>query len=1255
MRKILFLLISFMVGFGYYSTAQGPIWKDLNFYNTQGYHNVHSLKSSGGANYASTTFRSELNFNNSTSYSAGVQDIMVFKFDNNDNILWNATISPYYNWGLVNPTSMNVDALGNMYLGVYFWGGINFNGNYISDENGNTALIKINTFGFVEWVKPFFTNGGSNGSLSFDSANNIYFNNRSANLIKLNPAGEVLWSKDYPANTLRKAEVIDDQLYLVGSLIGGNNYQFGTTSFNGLTGNFTGFWAKAELNGEFNNASTISIQTSSINDIKKIGDKIYLSGLYRKDLNLSVLYNRDESALGYYIFTAATNLQFDFSLLHTTGIVNLAGTAGLFNTKIHSLSDGSLFITGNQVNNFEINDIFVEASGNSYRLKFDSNLNLTEATNLPFHQQTQIEVNSADQLMLAGAALTGSNIGNFFIATYDLQKNLLHNINSVNSKYGTASAYSALYDSNGDYYLKTRFIGTYQMSSTTFYSEYERTLITKHTSDGSLLWFTEFPDSPTDKFGSTLAFDKSGNIVNVGLFDNYLQIGPFVLQETNSGMGAYIVKINPNGGIVWARALNSGEVTKEMTLATDQNDNIIVSYMNNPNNVLVKFDASGNKLWTKEMYMESYYLSIVSTDKNNNIFLTSEVHLDNVNPEGHSTVIDGITLSQNKNNGATAVIKFDPAGTAQWAKILGTNYNFDYSDGWPTAMKNDSEGNTYIWGWTRNNEQIGETTFVNPFTTGVYHYYLAKLNSDGENVWTVPVYQKLYGFNYGDLLEIDQSGDIYVAGSSRDSLMVSDVRFASEGANDSYIMKFGNDGSYKWTKKITQNTGIYVGDIATSSDEELFVFGSYSGNSQFDYTYPGGQTGSNIFTGIVYDNYEYTKIYTDNLETANGADFTYHIYSESTEDISPISYQFTLFYDPYTIEYQGYDVNGTNSENGDIVVNSNEWGRLYVSFMNETAIPANGLLLKFNFKAINWGETWLWTDQFYYNDKYISNTASGMVNIKDFMMGDVDYNHQIQAYDGALVLQHSAGMDPLPELDPLPWDEMRAVAADVDYDGRLTANDAALILQYSARMIDWFAQPDDSTMALAPVVNNADVEVRYIDNKISIRSYGNLIGFNLDAEKNSDILGTPVISNQTGLYVVNNENGNYAIAIANTTPLTDGTELISIPVKSDDIEKVELHLIVNTQDKWVKGSVISSNNELELKTASYPNPFTNRIYVESNLNSTIELVDMQGRILFKTVSQSNREEINTESISSGIYFIKVSNENLTQTEKMIKR
>jgi hypothetical protein len=71
-----------------------------------------------------------------------------------------------------------------------------------------------------------------------------------------------------------------------------------------------------------------------------------------------------------------------------------------------------------------------------------------------------------------------------------------------------------------------------------------------------------------------------------------------------------------------------------------------------------------------------------------------------------------------------------------------------------------------------------------------------------------------------------------------------------------------------------------------------------------------------------------------------------------------------------------------------------------------------------------------------------------------------------------------------------------------------------------------------------------------------------------------------------------------------------------------------------------------------------PNPVKNACVISAAnglMNSTIKLTDITGKVVFvDVIKQYNQYEMNTSSLSNGIYFVEISNGQQITTKKLIK-
>lgn len=81
--------------------------------------------------------------------------------------------------------------------------------------------------------------------------------------------------------------------------------------------------------------------------------------------------------------------------------------------------------------------------------------------------------------------------------------------------------------------------------------------------------------------------------------------------------------------------------------------------------------------------------------------------------------------------------------------------------------------------------------------------------------------------------------------------------------------------------------------------------------------------------------------------------------------------------------------------------------------------------------------------------------------------------------------------------------------------------------------------------------------------------------------------------------------------------------------------------------------LLSVDDNNSNKTNFYPNPFNNFINLENAENTSVEIYDSLGKIVFY-VKNFTTNTIDTSQFSSGLYFIKIQKDEKVQTKKMIK-
>ena len=267
------------------------------------------------------------------------------------------------------------------------------------------------------------------------------------------------------------------------------------------------------------------------------------------------------------------------------------------------------------------------------------------------------------------------------------------------------------------------------------------------------------------------------------------------------------------------------------------------------------------------------------------------------------------------------------------------------------------------------------------------------------------------------------------------------------------------------------------------------------------------------------------------------------------------------------------------------------------------------------------------------------------------VIGDIDSNHQIQSNDASLALQYSVGLDPLPSVDPLPWEETRIATANVDNENGITAYDASLILQYEAGLITSFPAEDTKKSFLSP---QADIDVSLENGFVTIRPVGELYGFNLNITGNTESFSSPEILDRGFISAVNVTPGNYSVGLASANAPKGNDVIIKIPVNALPTQQVTVDLLINNKARqYVLGLPTNAPETSQKAVEFYPNPANTIVYFRNlSKHSLVTIYDLRGKVLIKTKVMDGWIDIS--SLADGVYFIHIRNDANTIIRKLVK-
>ena len=301
---------------------------------------------------------------------------------------------------------------------------------------------------------------------------------------------------------------------------------------------------------------------------------------------------------------------------------------------------------------------------------------------------------------------------------------------------------------------------------------------------------------------TSIAVDDSGNVYVTG---NSPGIG--------TGTDYATIKYNSAGVQQWIQRYNGpGNGNDDArSIAVDDSGN---AYVTGSNFTTIKYNSSGVQQWI-QIYGGGGANSI-AVDDSGNAYVTGSNY---------------------------TTIKYNSSGVQQWIKTDG-GVN-------ATSIAVDDSGNVYVTG----------TRWSSIF---LYDYLTIKYNSSGVQQW-LRIYDCFSGFDEASSIVVDNSGNVYVTGSSMDM----------ETFWDYATIKYNSNGDSLWVKRYGGDGAEYARSIAVDGSGNVYVTGS--GYTTIKYNSSGVQQWIKIYGGsgedIVVDGFGNVYVTGSKSGSVTGTDY----------------------------------------------------------------------------------------------------------------------------------------------------------------------------------------------------------------------------------------------------------------------------------------------------------------------------------------------------------------------------------------------
>jgi uncharacterized delta-60 repeat protein len=326
------------------------------------------------------------------------------------------------------------------------------------------------------------------------------------------------------------------------------------------------------------------------------------------------------------------------------------------------------------------------------------------------------------------------------------------------------------------------------------------------------------------------------NVTNLSLFMDIEDIASdsqnnIIVTGTNE-TGFITIKLNSSGSHVWNNTYSLGRYA--FGVETDSQDNVIVTGLPSSATYIItaKYNSSGSLLWNQSFDMG-----------------TADVGYDIAIGSNDSVIVTGTTYSSAADSYSMLIVKYNSSGSYLWN---ATNSQANYSRG----IAVDSQDNLIIAGTNYFDEILGRQMVIE--TENHYDAIVAKYYPNGTQIWSKIFHISSYS-DYPFGIAVDSFNNILITGHT--DAPTSDVLFVAK------IDKYGNlvwsknfDGQYDDTGRsvITDRQdnvliGGYTDSFSISGSEGILLKYDQNGNQLWYKLYGENTAEYEKWNGIALD------------------------------------------------------------------------------------------------------------------------------------------------------------------------------------------------------------------------------------------------------------------------------------------------------------------------------------------------------------------------------------------------------------------
>lgn len=378
----------------------------------------------------------------------------------------------------------------------------------------------------------------------------------------------------------------------------------------------------------------------------------------------------------------------------------------------------------------------------------------------------------------------------------------------------------------------------------------------------NLLWTLDFQDT-TIRWRETIATDNNSNLYMSFTFGGTMDADPSsnIANHISNGMlDTCLVKFSPSGQYLWSVSFGGNNNEYPYKIVVDNEGNIIILGYSISNNIIndsngnsinlnmsnglrfiLKYDSSGNLIWSRNFGNNSVYSWSIDFDTQNNLYLVGSF-------EGSAACDFDITLNNDFltpiGNKDCYIMKINSDGYNVWTKQIGT-INTEF---FQTIKVNRNENTFCIIGGIDGSVDFDTSSndyILSPVNGG--NLVIAKYDLNSNFLWAKSFENlNMNSSLNGNKINFDSNNNIYFSGYFNNSVdfnpdlgqaIFNSTPISTVVYEDSFICKLDNNGNYISTKTLSSIYQDKVIDFDFDSNNNIFLIGEFKGTLNFDQFY----------------------------------------------------------------------------------------------------------------------------------------------------------------------------------------------------------------------------------------------------------------------------------------------------------------------------------------------------------------------------------------------------------------------------------